>query len=194
MAGGAIMTTVWNRVSTAVGVYLYRLGGAAVLDAGMYESLEADHSVTRQALLTVVLSSVAAGIGAGTLYGDRLATFTLVAGIAVATWAAWSMLTLQIGTRLLAAPRTEATWGQLLRTTGFAAVPGFLQVFAVFPGARIPIFAATGLWMFTAMVVAVRHALDYRSTGRALVVCAIAAAISAALAFGFGLVAGTAVS
>jgi hypothetical protein len=188
------MATAWQRMSGAVGVYLYRLGGAAVLDAGMYESLEADHSVTRQALLTVVLSSIAAGVGAGTLYGDRLATFALVAGIAVVTWAAWSMLTLQIGTRLLAAPRTAATWGQLLRTTGFAAAPGFLQIFAVFPGARTPIFAATGLWMFTAMVVAVRHALDYQSTIRSVAVCAIAVALSAALAFGFSLMAATAVS
>jgi hypothetical protein len=188
------MTTVWQRMSNAVGVYLYRLGGAAVLDAGMYESLEADHSVTRQALLTVVLSSIAAGIGAGTSYGDRFVTFAVVAGIAVVTWAAWSMLALQIGTRLLAAPRTSATWGELLRTTGFAAAPGFLQVFAVFPGARVPIFAASGAWMFTAMVVGVRHALDYRSTPRALAVCALAVALSVALALAFSLLAATAVS
>jgi hypothetical protein len=104
------------------------------------------------------------------------------------------MLALQIGTRVLAAPRTHATWGELLRTTGFAAAPGFLQVFAVFPGARMPIFVATGLWMFAAMVVGVRHALDYPSTPRALAVCALAAALSAALAFAFGLLAVTAVS
>lgn len=188
------MTTVWSRLSTAIGVYAYRLGGAAVLDAGMYESLEADHAVTRQALLTVVLASIAAGIGAGQFYGDRLITFAVVACTAVVTWAAWAMLAQQIGTRLLSAPRTSATWGELLRTTGFAAAPGFLQVFAVFPGARTPIFAATGLWMFAAMVVGVRHALDYRSTARALAVCALAVALSAALAFVFSLLATTAVA
>lgn len=188
------MTSVWSRFSNGVGVYLYRVGGAAVLDAGMYESLEADHSVTGQALVTVVLSSLAAGIGAGEFYGDRFTTVVVVTGLAVITWAAWAMLALQIGTRLLAAPRTEATWGQLLRTTGFAAGPGMLQVFAVFAGARAPIFAATGLWMFVAMVIGVRHALDYRSTPRALAVCALAAAFSAALAFAFSMLAVTAVS
>jgi hypothetical protein len=127
-------------------------------------------------------------------YGDRLITFAVVACTAVVTWAAWAMLAQQIGTRLLSAPRTSATWGELLRTTGFAAAPGFLQVFAVFPGARTPIFAATGLWMFAAMVVGVRHALDYRSTARALAVCALAVALSAALAFVFSLLATTAVA
>jgi hypothetical protein len=177
-----------------MGEYFYRVGGAAILDAGMYESLEADQTATRQALLTVILSSLAAGIGAGQSYGDRFTTFAVVTAVAVATWAAWAMLVLQIGTRVLPEQDTRSTWGELLRTTGFAAAPGWLQVFAVFPGARVPIFAATILWMFVAMVIGVRHALDYRSTPRALAVCALAALLSASLAVVVSMLASTAVS
>ena len=50
-----------------MGLYAYRLLGAAVLDAGMYEGIENDKRTTTQAALTVVLASIAAGIGAGGL-------------------------------------------------------------------------------------------------------------------------------
>jgi len=187
-------TTVWTRASNAVGTYLYRLGGAAVLDAGMYESLEADHTVTRQALTTIVLAALAAGTGAGQIFGDRVTSFAAIAILAALAWAAWAMLIQQIGTRLLPGPETSATWGQLLRTTGFAAAPGLLQVFAAFPGARKPIFAVTTAWMFAAMVTGVRHALDYRSTGRAIAVCALSAALIVAIAVLIGVMATSTVS
>ena len=35
------------------------------------------------------------------------------------------------------------------------------------------VFLVSTLWMMVAMVVAVRQALDYRGTGRAIAVCAI---------------------
>jgi hypothetical protein len=165
-------------------LFLYRLIGAAVLDAGMYEGIEADRSrsTTWQAFATVVLSSLAAGFGAGAHLGGHLVSLVVVTGLALVTWAAWSMLMFQIGTRLLPESGTRADWPELLRTVGFAAAPGLLQVFAVFPRMAVPVFAATGLWMFAAMVVAVRHALDYSSVRRAMAVCGIAALLSLALA------------
>ena len=82
----------------------------------------------------------------------------------------------QIGGRLMPADETETSFAEFFRTTGFAAAPGFLQVFAALP-------RVTGLyvrrrvdWTFVATVVAVRQALDYRSTARTLAVCAVAAA------------------
>jgi hypothetical protein len=178
------MTThIRARVDTAIGLYAYRLLGAATLDAGMYETIEANRATTGQALATVILASVAAGLGAGSGYGGRLATVAGVTAIAVLTWGAWAMLVFQIGTRLLPRPQTEADWGQLLRTTGFAAAPGLLQVFASVPEIRTIVFSLTSAWMFVAMVFGVRHGLDYQSTRRALAVCGLAAALSIALAF-----------
>jgi hypothetical protein len=47
-----------------------------------------------------------------------------------------------------------------------------LRVLGVLPGVTIPVFAVTAVWMLAAMVVAVRQALDYQSTARAIAVCA----------------------
>ena len=73
-------------------LFLYRLIGASVLDAAMYEGIEADRTrgATLQALATVVLSSLAAGLGAGSLLGSRWLTFAAVTSLALVTWLAWS--------------------------------------------------------------------------------------------------------
>ena len=71
-------------------------------------------------------------------------------------------------------PQTRADVGELLRTIGFASAPGMLRVFGIVPGATIPAFAITAVWMLAAMIVAVRQALDYQSTSRAVAVCASA--------------------
>ena len=170
--------------------YLYRVMGAAVLDGGCFESVEATPRVTREAAATVLLASVAAGIGAGGIYGLHPLTFVSTSCLALVTWVAWAMLAFQIGTRVLPGPETSATLGELLRTTGFAAAPGLLQVFALLPGMAVPVFTVTMVWMFAAMVVGIRHALDYRSTWRALAVCAAAAGLCVSLAVVVGLVFG----
>jgi hypothetical protein len=167
-------------------IFLYRLSGAAVLDAAIYESIEADPRATRQAVAVVLLSAVAAGIGAGGLVGLRPVELAAIAALALVTWLAWGMLMFQIGTRLLPESQTSATLGELLRTTGFAASPGLLQIFAILPGMAIPVFTGAWLWMIGAMIVGVRHALDYQSTGRAVAVCVVAAALALVMAFGFG--------
>jgi hypothetical protein len=167
-----------------MGLFAYRLLGAATMDAGMYEGLEADRQTTMQALSAVVLASLAAGIGAGDWLGTRVATLAAVSALGIITWSAWAMLVFQLGTRVMPDADTRADWGQLLRTTGFAAAPGLLLVFGLIPHGRTMVFAIVGAWMFAAMVFGVKHALDYRTGGRALAVCVLAAAVSLGLAFG----------
>jgi len=170
-----------------MGLFAYRLLGAAMLDGGMYESVEADRRTTYQAVAAVLLASLAAGIGAGDWLGNRVSTMAVASALALTTWAAWAMLIFQIGTRILPDSETKADWGQLLRTTGFAAAPGLLLVFGLVPQARPLVFAVTGAWMFAAMVFGVRHALDYRTTGRALAVCALATLLVLAVATGLSM-------
>jgi Yip1 domain len=166
--------------------FVHRVFGAMVLDAATFEEVEADHAATPQALVVVLVSSLAAGLGAGGLYGLRPATMVLISAIALASWVAWAMLTLQIGTRVLPGPQTEADMGQLLRTIGFAAAPGWFQVFAIISQVSTLVFVATALWMLAAMVVAVRQALDYGSTARAIGVCFIGWALVVVVALGLG--------
>jgi len=175
-------------------LFAYRLFGAALLDAGVYEGIEADRSAMPQALATVVLSSVAAGIGAAGWQGPRPAVLLAVTAIALLTWASWAMLMFQIGARLLPGRDTQTSLDELLRTIGFAAAPGLLQVFAAFPRMTVPVFTLAWVWIFAATVTAVRQALDYHSTVRTLAVCGIAAALAVALAFGLGVVFGPVLS
>ena len=144
-------------------ILAYRAMGAALLDAATYEGIEADRKATGQAMTVVVLASLAAGIGAGDLDGPSLSTLVLFTLLALATWIAWAVLILEIGGRHLRDRETRVDLGELLRTVGFAASPGVLQVFGLIPEVRTLVFAASWLWMFAAMVVAVCHALDLTS-------------------------------
>lgn len=149
-----------------------RMIGAAKLDADVYEEVEHDDAATGQAAGVVVLSSVAAGIGS---IGYMDATTAIVVGTiaALVGWFIWAGLTLLIGTKILPTAETEADMGQMLRTLGFAAAPGLLRVLGIVPGIGGVLVLAGNLWMLAAMVVAVRQALDYASTGRAVGVCLI---------------------
>ena len=173
-----------------MGSFLYRLMGAAMLDAGMYENVERDRRTTWQAAAVVLLSSAAAGVGSGGVYGPRFGLLVGIALFALLVWLSWAVLTLQIGTRWFAEPATSADTGQLLRTLGFAASPGLLQAFAIFPRVSTVAFLVSWIWMLAAMVVAVKHALDFRSGGRAVAVCVMAAGICLALALVIGLLFG----
>ncbi|GAB4270685.1 MAG: hypothetical protein Kow0092_25140 [Deferrisomatales bacterium] len=166
-----------------------RLIRAARLDPQLYEEVEADRSATGQAVAVVVLSSVAAGIGAPASGGPG----GLVGGVAaaLAAWALWALLTLLVGTRILPEPQTHADLGELLRTIGFASAPGLVRIVGIVPGLAGPVDVAATVWTMAAVVVAVRQALDYRSTPRAVGVCLIAWLAHAMLvAFLFGLFGG----
>ncbi len=146
-----------------------RMIGAALLDSSLYEEVEADRSAFGQAMVVVVISSLATGIG----MGSRAGVGGLVAAsiAALVGWFFWAWLSYFIGTRLFPTPETSSSWGELLRTTGFSAAPGILRIFSMVPIIGILIYFLAGMWMLAAFVVGVRQALDYRSTWRAVMVC-----------------------
>jgi hypothetical protein len=144
---------------------------AAKMDVALYEEVEADTQATGQAAGVVVLSSVAAGIGSITSEGGAgilIGTITALLG-----WYIWAYMTYFIGTKLLPESQTHATPSELLRTIGFASAPGMLRVMGIIPGLTGLVFVVTAVWMLAAMVIAVKQALDYQSTLRAVGVCTI---------------------
>ena len=148
-----------------------RMNRAAKLDVHLYEEVEADTGAMGQAMGVVVLSSVAAGIGSigrVGLGGILMGTIAALIG-----WYIWAYLTYFIGTKLLPEPQTKADHGELLRTIGFSSSPGLIRVLGVIPGLAPLVFLASGIWMLVAMIIAVRQALDYTSTLRAVGVCLI---------------------
>lgn len=170
-----------------------RMIGAAMLNADTYEEVEADSTALGQAMGVVVLSSVASGIGSlgyGGITGLVVGTIAALVG-----WFIWAALSFLIGTKLLPEPQTRSDVGELLRTIGFAASPGILRVAGFVPLFGWLITLVANLWMLAAMVIAVRQALDYRSTGRAIAVCVIGFIVNLVLAsiFGFMSILGVAV-
>ena len=148
-----------------------RIIRAAKLDVNLYEEVEADKGAMGQAMGVVVLSSIAAGVGSigrGGFGGILIGTIAALIG-----WYVWAYLTYFIGTKFLPEPQTKANHGELMRTIGFSSSPGLIRVLGIIPGLGMIVFLVASIWMLTAMVIAVRQALDYNSTLRAVGVCMI---------------------
>lgn len=151
--------------------FVDRMIRAAKLDVHLYEEVEADKSALGQATGVVLLSSAASGVGlagAGGFEGIVLGAIG-----ALLAWYLWAFMTYFIGTKLLPEPQTHADYGELLRTIGFSSSPGLIRVLGIIPGLAPIIFFIAGIWMLVAMIIAVRQALDYHSTLRAVGVCVI---------------------
>ena len=152
-------------------IFKDRIIRAAKLDVRLYEEVEADKGAMGQAMGIVVLSSLAAGIGIISSAGiSAILMGTLSALIG---WYAWSYIVYFVGTRILPEPQTKADYGELLRTIGFSSSPGLIRVFGIIPGLTGVVLLTASVWMLIAMVIAVRQALDYSGTGRAVGVCVI---------------------
>jgi hypothetical protein len=146
---------------------------AMQLSPGLYEEVEADTSATGQALGAVVLASIASGVGSaiGALGDGGAAEFAwrllFHLGTSIGGWLLWALFAFILGVSIFRGPRTSSTWGELLRTMGFANSPGVLRLFAFMPVAGPIIAVVASVWSLVAAVVAVRQALDF-STGRAI--------------------------
>ena len=164
--------------------FLQRAIGAARLDVPVFEEIEADRTATSQALIVVVLSSLAAGIGltAGVYNAPVLHRVML----ALLFWVFWAISTYIVGVYLMPEQQTETSVGELLRTIGFAASPGVLRILGMVPVIGGTIYVISTVWMLLAVVIAIRQALDYKSTGRAVLVCVITGLIGVVMAALFG--------
>lgn len=137
-----------------------RMLAAARLDTSVYEEVEADTTATGEAALVVGIVAIAAAIG-----GARGGAGGVIGGLisAYLGWLLWSAITYGVGTVL----GGTATWGELLRTLGFAQSPGVLFVFVVLPLFGRLVLIGVAAWLLVAGVIAIRQALDF-GTGRAM--------------------------
>ena len=155
-----------------------RMVRASKLEVGLYEEVEADSTATSQALVAVIVVSLASGIGTGiagmTTMGALGFLLGLLAGLAASLvgWLAWSYLAYILGTTIFKGPETSATWGELLRAIGFAHSPGVQRIFSIVPFVGGIIAFGASIWFLIATVIAVRQALDF-STGRAIGTCIV---------------------
>jgi hypothetical protein len=141
-----------------------RMMRAARLDTAVYNEVEADVNANTQALTVVVIAAVASGIGAaigGSVNnaGTGAVVGGLIGGILseLIGWAVWSFVMYFVGTRLFGG---TATYGELLRTLGFAYSPGVLLILRFIPFLGGLIALIVGIWRLITGFIAVREALD----------------------------------
>lgn len=174
------MSDFFERPPAADQTLIGRMIRAARLDPRLYAEVEADETSIGQAASIVVLAAFAGGInlpGAsfGILFGGLLT--------ALGGWLLFAYVIYLIGARLLPEPGTKANFGALLRAMGFANAPGVVKLLGIVPELRgLVLFVAT-VWVLVATVTAVRHALSYTSSWRAIGVCAIPLLASQLLLF-----------
>lgn len=151
--------------------FAQRVKGVLILDARTFEEIEADTTANAQALIVVVAASVAAGLGASVGFGPvglLRETFAALIG-----WIMWAGVTYIIGTKLLPEPQTRTDMGELLRVIGYAYAPNLFAIFVFVPLLGVIVSTVVAFWLLAATVVAVRQALDYTSTPRAIAVVLI---------------------
>ena len=155
---------------------------AARLDVRVYEEVEHDQGATGQALLIIVLAAVAGGIGG---LSEGLGGLLVRVIGAVLYWALLSGAAYLVGSTLLRTQATQATWGQVLRTVGFAYSPGILSILGFIPFLGPILLVIISLWILVAAIVAIRQALDFstlRAVGTAVAAWLIAVIVLAPLA------------
>jgi hypothetical protein len=150
-----------------------RMIGAMQADVKILTEIEADASAMGQAVTVIVIAGVASLIGNFFRAGVAAGVVGLIASLV--GYALFSFLVFLIGTKLMPEPATKADFNQTFRVIGFAASPGVFNVLAIIPVVGPLISFVVGIWSLVISVIAVREVLDYSNTGRAIIVCIIAA-------------------
>jgi hypothetical protein len=148
-----------------------RMIRAAKLDGSLYDEIKADRHAPLQAAMVVILSAVAAGVGV--IVHGGIGDFFLGSMQAMMQWYISAFFTCVVGTRLLQEPQTRTDCGAVVRMISFASAPGVVRLLGVIPGLGGFVFGLASVWMLGATVVAVRKALDYTTTFRAVGACVI---------------------
>lgn len=138
-----------------------RMKGAALLDVSTYEEVEHDSTATGQAAGVVAIVAACAAIGS---YHGGLAALVGAAVSALVGWLAMAAIVYFIGDKVLGG---TATWGEMLRTMGFAQSPGVFYIIGVIPFLGWIAKFFVWIWVLAAVVVGIRQGLDV-STGKAL--------------------------
>jgi hypothetical protein len=152
-----------------------RMVGAMKADVKTFQEIEADPTAIGQAVTVIVIAGVASLIGNIWRVGMSVGMMTLVSSLI--GYALWTLLVVLIGTKVMPEPTTKANFNEGFRVIGFTASPGVFNVLAIVPFLGPLISFAIWIWMVVIGVVAVREVLDYSNTGRAIIVCLIAAVI-----------------
>jgi hypothetical protein len=146
-----------------------RMWRAAKLEASLYDEVYADKEATGQALAVVVLQSLAGAILVKAGFGAFL--FRVILGLVL--WYLGAVLIYWLGTKVFPESQIEADFEGILRAYGFAGAPGLIMFLAILPSLKGLVIFIAFFWVLFADLIAIRQALNYRSTWRAFGVLVI---------------------
>ena len=152
-------------------LFINRIYRSIKIDPEVFEEVQKDNNATVAAATVVVLSSLAAGIGASHL--GRVNLF-LAPGLSLITWFLWAYIVYFVGVKLFPDTKTKTTHLSLLRSIGFSSAPGMIRIFGFSEDLMTVTFIGSAFWMLACMVVAVRQTLSYKSLWKALGVVIVA--------------------
>lgn len=166
-------------IRCVMSMFFRRFVGVLALDAGALEDIEANRNADFQSIAVVLMACAAGGVGALGLGVSEASGIAVSALMVLGGWLVWVGLIATIGTTTMAEPQTRSDVHELLRVLGYAAAPGVFLALAAMPAAAPLLISIVCIWLIASTVIAVRQALDYRSTARAVAVCVIAFMLSA---------------
>jgi len=152
-----------------------RIKRVLYLETGVFEEVEHDETATGQAAIVVIVASILAAIGitSGSFLsslsqtenplgfspssGSPLITFLGIAVWSILAWLVWSAVTYFIGTKMF---HGEATYGEMLRVTGFAYAPLAFMILGGIPCIGLMISFLTIAWTLAAVFIAVKEGLE----------------------------------
>lgn len=141
-------------MSATKGDLTTRMMGAAMLSVDTYEEVEADQEATGQAALVVAIAALCMAMGS---WGGGPIYAAWVAVIELGSWAIWAGIAYVVGDKVFGA---DATWGELLRTLGFAKAAGVLYLVAALPFMGGLVTTVVAIWVSIASFIGLRQALD----------------------------------
>jgi len=154
-----------------INLLLNRIYRSIKIDPGVFDEVQKDKNATISAGIVVILSSVAAGVGASHL---GAVNFFLAPVLSLVTWFIWAYIIHFVGVKLIPDSRTKTTHKALLRSIGFSSAPGMIRILGFNEDLMTVMFVGSAFWMLACMVVAVKQTLNYKSLWKALGVVIIA--------------------
>ena len=154
-----------------INLFINRIYRSVKIDPEVFDEVQKDKDATIAAGIVVVLSSLAAGIGAS---HHGVINFYLAPALSLAAWFVWAYIVYFVGVKLFPDSKTKTTHQALLRSIGFSSAPGMIRIFGFNEDLMTATFIGSGFWMLACMVVAVKQTLHYKSLWKALGVVIIA--------------------
>ena len=152
-------------------LFLNRVYRSIKIDPEVFDEVQKDKNATLAAAIVVVLSSLAAGIGAAHL---GIVNLFLAPLLSLGTWFVWAYIIYFVGVKLFPDLKTKTSHLSLLRSIGFSSAPGMIRILGFNENLMTVTFIGSAFWMLASMVVAVKQTLNYKSLWKALGVVIIA--------------------